>query len=105
MVNILLLHISYFHLTLSFVFFILIKRGLHISPSPSLTPISDLSIPAMNLPSTFTSEEMETTIITTSELNPIGFHDDKLVMTESKGNNIVVMLTVCNRPFCFACLG
>ena len=36
---------------------------------------------------------METSIITTSELNPIGLHDEELDMSESKGNNIV-MLTV-----------
>ena len=61
----------FFYLTILFVFFILIRKGLHIRPSPSCTPISDLSIPAIKLPSTSTSEEMEATIITTSKLNPI----------------------------------
>lgn len=76
------------YLTLSFLFFILFRRGLHrhVRSSSSLTPISDLSISSINLPST--SEEMETSIITTSELNPTEFHDEDLDMTESKGNTI-----------------
>ena len=86
---------DYTYLAFSFLFFILFRRGLHrhVKSSSSLTPISDLSIPAINLPST-TSEEMETNIITTSELSPMGFHDKELEMTESKGNNLVMLTKI-----------
>ena len=86
---------DYAYLAFSFLLFILFRRGLHqhVKSSSSLTPISDLSICAMNLPST-TPEEMETSIITTSELNPMGFHDKELDMSESKGNNIVMLTEI-----------